>query len=110
MKDLKFEAGKEYNLYTDIYDSGKAFALKMSESEIVENVFRDYNYNRHEIPDSIIIKAFKVGKVGEKDNYTDLYDIIDFIEFDYSVNKLYSPAVWVIPEIKAPNALLQSGS
>ena len=94
MKYLKFETGKEYNLYTDIYDSDKAFALKISESEIVENVFRDYNYMRHEIPDSLIIKAFKVGKVGEKDSYTDLYDIIDYIELDYSVNKLFSPAVW----------------
>jgi len=92
MKKKKLlKTSADYSVYQLLSNPDLYYAIHKTEEAKINKArieFPDKNY-----PDNLIVKGYKLGKVGVKNETTDFWDIINLEVYDLKINDICS--VWI---------------
>jgi len=86
------KTGDEYIILTDQNNEARIFATDKSGVKRYREVLKKYS-SIEEIPEAETLDVFELQNVGEKDKYTDYYDIVDYNIVKLPIKRITWPFV-----------------
>jgi hypothetical protein len=91
-KQIFIKTNNDYVFFTDIDNTERVLAITKDEMNVVAEKMKEFRHLEN-FPSEETVNAYELTKVGEKDAWTDYYDITDIAPFIFPTNKI--KFIWV---------------
>lgn len=91
----------DYTVFSDLDNEADYYCMTKKTLEECNKITAKFGFRETEVPDGYNIKAYRVGRIGEKNEQTNYYDIISNQLIDFPINKIK----WVVVRVVGKNTI-----
>lgn len=77
----------DYVVFRDSDDEESLYAMTINENDQLKSLVKKYNHDYDKIPVEETVEAYRLTKTGERDEFSDNYDIVGETE-EFPVNRI----------------------